>query len=195
MRFYALRGFCYFPCRRGGGMINFWGDFTFFLFSLPTLPGCPRAPRSLWGAFFIFGVFLEKWSMVIENDCARPFLSFHRARGRARTPRPKGAARPAVFVGTWAKSSKGGVRPQHFSKPGSNDRDVPRDLGGAGVCLVKEDSTKDFLGAQPLTRSWTYRQARAASPEPASLSWAGHPNAECGRQSTAENLLGGKYIE
>ena len=68
------------------------------------------------------------------------------------------------------------------------------------VCLIlsylrKEDSTKDFLGAQPLTRSWTYRQARAASPEPASLSWAGHPNAECGRQSTAENLLGGKYIE
>ena len=107
-------------------MINFWGDFTFFLFSLPTLPGCPRAPRSLWGAFFIFGVFLEKWSMVIENDCARPFLSSHRARGRARTPRPKGAARPAVFVGTWAKSSKGGVRPQHFSKPGSNERDVPR---------------------------------------------------------------------
>ena len=22
-------GFCYFPCRRGGGMIHFWGDFSF----------------------------------------------------------------------------------------------------------------------------------------------------------------------
>ena len=126
-------------------MINFWGDFTFFLFSLPTLPGCPRALRSLWGAFFIFGDSHEKWSMIIENDCARPFLSSRRARGRARTPRPKGAARPAVFA-CQAKSSKGGVRPQHFSKPGSNERDVPRRSNGAGVCLVKEDSTKRLPG-------------------------------------------------
>ena len=155
-------GFCYFPCRRGGGMINFWGDFTFFLFSLPTLPGCPRALRSLWGAFFIFGDSHEKWSMIIENDCARPFLSSRRARGRARTPRPKGAARPAVFA-CQAKSSKGGVRPQHFSvREGYKER---------------FDNKRSLLEAQPLTRSWTYRQARAASPEPASLSWAGHPNA------------------
>ena len=122
---YCKGGFCYFPCRRGGGMINFWGDFTFFLFPTTPLPGCLRAPRSLWGAFFIWSDSLGEWSLSTKNDCARPFLSSHRARGRARTPRPKGAARPAVFA-CQAKSSKGGVRPQHFSKPGSNERGVPR---------------------------------------------------------------------
>ena len=157
-------GFCYFPCRRGGGMINFWGDFTFFLFSLPTRSsGCLRAPRSLWGAFFILGDSLGEWSIRTKKRLCTSISPSHRARGRARTPRPKGAARPAVFA-CQAKSSKGGVRPQHFSKKPGRKEKIRRKV-------------HIFLGAQPLTRSWTYRQARAASPEPASLSWAGHPNA------------------
>ena len=170
-----------FPLSPRWGDDQFLGGLYFLPFLAPYLDaGCPRAPCSLWGAFFIWSDSHEKWSMVIENDCARPFLSFHRARGRARTPRPKGAVRPAVFA-CQAKSSKGGVRPQHFSvREGYKER---------------FDNKRSLLEAQPLTRSWTYRQARAASPEPASLSWAGNPNAECGRQSTAENLLGGKYIE
>ena len=173
-------GFCYFPCRRGGGMINFWGDFTFFLFSLPTLPGCPRAPRSLWGAFFIWRDSLGEWSVSLENDCARPFILAPAKRPRPYSP-PKGGGTASGLCRDLAKSSKGGVRPQHFSvREGYKER---------------FDNKRSLLEAQPLTRSWTYRQARAASPEPASLSWAGNPNAECGRQSTAENLLGGKYIE
>ena len=174
-------GFCYFPCRRGGGMINFWGDFTFFLFSLPTLPGCLRAPRSFWGAFFIWRDSLGEWSLRTKNDCARPFVLAPAKRPRPHSP-PKGGGTASGLCMGLAKSSKGGVRPQHFSKKPGRQEKIRRKV-------------HIFLGAQPLTRSWTYRQARAASPEPASLSWAGNPNAECGRQSTAENLLGGKYIE
>lgn len=57
----ALWGFCYFPCRRGGGMINFWGDFTFFLFSLYPSPGCPLAKRPPFGGLFLF------WVIPLEN--------------------------------------------------------------------------------------------------------------------------------
>ena len=177
------RGFCYFPCRRGGGMINFWGDFTFFLFSLPTRSsGCLRAPRSLWGAFFILGDSLGEWSIRTKKRlCTSVSFLSQSKRPRPYSP-PKGGGTASGLCMGLAKSSKGGVRPQHFSKKPGRQEKIRRKV-------------HIFLGAQPLTRSWTYRQARAASPEPASLSWAGNPNAECGRQSTAENLLGGKYIE
>ena len=72
----ALWGFCYFPCRRGGGMINFWGDFTFFLFSLPPLPGCLSANTLPLRGFFYFG--RVPWIMMHDYRkrlCTSVYLS------------------------------------------------------------------------------------------------------------------------
>ena len=180
----------------------FLGGF-FFIFFLPRHGG--RSPQAAPGLGFSLDFSGGKPTFLLCGN----LLSLDRGNGFAQAfifPGwfvPSGSrsdrAGPGLGRGSGdgnpATLSEGGIQPQHISKPGSNDRTMPRRSNGAGVCLVKEDSTKDFLGAQPLTRSWTYRQARAASPEPASLSWAGHPNAECGRQRTAENLLGGNIIE
>ena len=133
-------GFCYFPCRRGGGMI--------------TLP---------LGGFFYFGRF--PWRMVTSYEkrlCTPVSFLSQSKRPRPYSP-PKGGGTASGLCRGLAKSSKGGVRPQHFSvREGYKER---------------FDNKRSLLEAQPLTRSWTYRQARAASPEPASLSWAGNPNA------------------
>ena len=72
---------------------------------------------------------------------------------------------------------------------------------------MKEDSTKDFLEAQPLTRSWTYRSEKARGEScrgRASLHRQGKTGSEPRRlmaaphaegKSSAEIYLGGKNIE
>ena len=162
-------------------MINFWGDFTFFLFSFPSSAQPLAAKSSLPQGLFLFSAFFLENGHLAQKTIVYARFSLASQEAAPALPAQRGTKDASGLCMGQAKSSKGGVRPQHFSvREGYKER---------------FDNKRSLLEAQPLTRSWTYRQARAASPEPASLSWAGNPNAECGRQSTAENLLGGKYIE
>ena len=138
MHFCALRGFCYFPCRRGGGMINFWGDFTFFLFSFPSTAQPLAAKSSLPQGLFLFSAFFLENGHLAQKTIVYARFSLASQEAAPALPAQRGTKDASGLCMGLAKSSKGGVRPQHFSKPGSNERDVPRRSNGAGVCLSKE---------------------------------------------------------
>ena len=84
---------------------------------------------------------------------------------------PKGGGTASGLCRGLAKSSKGGVRPQHFSKPGSNDRTMPRRSNGAGVCLSNERRFDERLPGGPTADAVVDVQAgaggesRASQPE------------------------------
>ena len=88
----ALRGLLLFPLSPRWGDDQFLGGLYFlpFLHSLGRWDAFRRhAP--VGGLFLFLGVSHEKWSMVIENDCARSF-SFSLAEKAAPGSPPKGAA-------------------------------------------------------------------------------------------------------
>ena len=166
MCFYALLCIAWlllFPLSPRWGDDQFLGGLYFLPFPYHSTSGMPSGAAFPLGGFFYFGRF--PWRMVTSYEkrlCTSVSFLSQSKRPRPYSP-PKGGGTASGLCMGLAKSSKGGVRPQHFSvREGHKER---------------FDNKRSLLEAQPLTRSWTYRQARAASPEPASLSWAGNPNA------------------
>ena len=76
-------------------MINFWGDFTFYVFFREDALGALWLLRLAQGAFSFFAVLDDVAD--IKNDCARPFSQ---AGGRARLSLPGqgGAAQPVICM-------------------------------------------------------------------------------------------------